>query len=74
MIEVIDGHVRYNGASYGVGETLTLAKNEEQRLVGLGVAKLVKEKGEDNAIDNKDEELDQRPGKEQGPNTSLPLE
>ncbi|MCR4436166.1 MAG: hypothetical protein QHH06_10335 [Clostridiales bacterium] len=44
MIKVVDGIIRHQGKSYSNGMTVTgLSKQEEARLVSLGVAEQIKE-------------------------------
>ncbi|TGE36882.1 hypothetical protein E4K67_17435 [Desulfosporosinus fructosivorans] len=75
MIEVIDGQVRYENTSYGVGETLTLTTEEEKRLVSRGVAKRVGQKQKGKADSKKNQEPDPKTESDgQGPNTGIPLE
>lgn len=75
MIEIIDGHVRHENTSYGVGETLTLTDEDEKRLISRGVAKSVGQKTKGKADSKKNKELDPKTESDgQGPNTGIPLE
>lgn len=86
MIEVVDGFIRTQGKSYKKGETLKLGADEEKRLVTLGVAKFVDEKGKGNTGPNKNADPgkktdsnqqgtdEQKQDNGEGPNTQLPLE
>lgn len=86
MVEVVDGFIRTKGKSYKKGETLNLGADEEKRLVTLGVAKFVGEKGKATPGSNKnagsEKKTDpkqqgageQKPDNGEEPNTQLPLE